>query len=287
MRFLHIITNNTGISSSIRRAQRENNHTSDVEELKPYNLITRIWRLITCRNRYDTFYFHDTTCTDSGIDVLLWKLLGKKIILHYYDNYDNKIYIYNKPFYHKFANVIFVSTPNSIRFIPTAIWLPEPIFISDYPKKINSDTTIITHESNTDNESRLLNTIIFQINNENFKINLNIINKEDPDEIIKLSESTIMIDNVLNGWYKKPSLECMAMKIPVMCYIKPNLIPYIGKPQPLYPTDINTLDLDIMILLTDEKLRNKIADAGYNYVSTLHDPKRLVNYIISRLQKTT
>lgn len=293
MKFLHIGINICGIPSSIARAQNtipsdkatvlgfvpEQGHEADIE-IPTWHPVKMTKSLYSIGKEYDVFHFHCITCTKCGIDLLLWKLLGKKVIIHYHGS---EIRNKKQLFFHKLADAIFVSTPDLLKDVPNATWLPNPIFAEDYPKK-QTEGMIIAHAP-TNPEIKgtsFIQNVMPNINKKFPTVTLDLITNVPYKEAIqRYSKATIMIDQLLVGWYGMVSLEAMAMKIPVICYIKPELEDYLGIITPLKITDINMLEPDLTNLLQDEKSRNEIAEEGYKYVTWIHNPKR-IQFIINQ-----
>lgn len=295
MRFLHIGYNICGIPSSLARVQKltgheasvvtfipEGGHPSNIE-LITWNPFIRIAVLWALKNKFDVFHFHCITCTKSGIDLLLWKLLGKKIIIHYHGS---EIRNKKQPWFHKYTDATFVSTPDLLEFAPTGKWLPNPIFLDDYPEKSMETANIITHAP-TNPEikgTKFLQNVMPKIQKSIQNAKLNLVTDIPYQEAIeKYRMSTIMVDQLRIGWYGMVALEAMAMKIPVICYIRQDLKKYIPPFPPLKYTDINMLEADVIELLQNTEECDKLSIAGYNYVKYVHDPIRISNLIISDL----
>ena len=80
---------------------------------------------------YDRVCFHYSTGLPFGVDLLLWKYLGKNIVMYYHGS---DIRGKGVPFVTKcLASKIYVSTPDLLEYAPGATWLPQPIDLSALP----------------------------------------------------------------------------------------------------------------------------------------------------------
>lgn len=297
MRFL-LIGNICGIPNSIRDAQIKLGHTaktlsfdpdphhaSDFDYDVPYSLgrvqsaIKRMWILLKTGWNYDVFHFAGNSLAN-GMDIIVWKLLGKKIIIHYHGS---EIRNKSQPSFHRFADALFVSTPDLLPFAPNSKWLPNPVYIENYMGAVPSNDPIIIHSPSnpllkgTSDILKVLDTIP----NIKFKIISGVPYEEALDHY---SKATIVIDQIKIGWYGMVSLECMAIGTPTMCYISPELIKYIQTPYPIFITSEKTLKSDILLLLQNKDLRIKQIENGKNYVSTVHNPENIAKTIIKSIQ---
>jgi glycosyltransferase involved in cell wall biosynthesis len=302
MNYLHIGENICGIPQSLAKAQQRvygyqlahtlsfvpdpQGHRADfqyivTEDTHPI-VVSRVLRradliwMYGCIN-YNVFQFAGNSIAN-GIDILVWKLLGKKVTIHYHGSE-----IRNKQplFFHRFADALFVSTPDLLEFAPTATWLPNPIFIEDY-REHHTIGTIIAHAP-TNREIKGTQYII-----DAFKG----VQKSIPTAILDLVEgvsygealeryrrSSIVVDQLKIGWYGMVALECMAMGVPVMCYIRDDLKKYLGDTPPLYFTTPETLEEDIITVLKDTRLQSELSRRGKEYVSTNHNPTNIAAII--------
>lgn len=296
MKILHI-GNICGIPNSIRNAQiklghisktlsfdPDPHHISDFDYDVPYSLgriksaTLRMWILFKIGWRYNVFHFAGNSLAN-GMDIPLWKLLGKKVIIHYHGSeIRNKM----QPWFHRYADVTFVSTPDLLKFAPGSIWLPNPIKIENYMGATPMPNLITHAPSNpelkgTSDIIKILNTIP--------NIEFNIISGVPYEEALeRYKNSMIVIDQIKIGWYGMVSLECMAIGTPVMCYISPELAPFLPEPLPLFITSEQTLKSDIIYLLNNTELRIKQIDAGKQYVLTVHNSDNIAKIILKSLE---
>lgn len=239
MRFLHI-GNICGIPNSIRDAQVKLGHTSKTLSFDPdphhisdfdYDIPYSLGRITSCAKRmfilfkigrnYDVFHFAGNSLAN-GMDILLWKFMGKKVIIHYHGS---EIRNKKQPYFHKFADVLFASTPDLLKFAPGSTWLPSPININDYKEAHPSEIITITHAP-SDPKLKGTETIISTMNKIILKlpyIKFDYISGVPYETAIEhYRKATFVIDQIKIGWYGMVSLECMAIGTPVLCYISPS-----------------------------------------------------------------
>jgi len=302
MKFLHI-GNICGIPNSIRDAQIELGHTSKTLSFDPYSdnryisdfeynipysigrissAFLRIYILLKMGWNYNVFHFAGNSLAN-GIDIILWKLMGKKVIIHYHGS---EIRNRKQPFFHKFADALFVSTPDLLKFAPGSIWLPNPIHTQNYKQATPSNLLIITHAP-SDPLLKGTTEITFTIKNIQMEIpdlKFDLISGIPYDDALDhYSKATIVIDQIKIGWYGMVSLECMAIGVPVVCYISEDLLKYIPENHPLWVTNEKTFKSDIIYLLNNVDIRNKQIQIGKKYVSSVHNPINIAKKIIQEI----
>jgi hypothetical protein len=298
MRILHIGNNICGIPNALVRAERESGHAGETISFVPdyqghksdmdYDEPSRIRRfihLLLLLKQYDVFVFTGDSIF-WGTDILFWKMLGRKVAIHYHGM---EIRGRGIRFFHRFADALFVSTPDLLEFAPRAVWLPNPIFIEDYPKS-EAKRMVIAHSTTNRSYSGTKYVIkAFEgVKNRFPSAELDIIEGIPYKETIEhYRKATIMIDKIstIVGWYGMVALECMAMEVPVVCYIRDDLKEYIENTgfSPVWYTDKYSIGQDLIMALSSGGTLNVQVQNGYEYVKTVHNPKRCVNIILNSL----
>jgi len=103
------------------------------------------------------------------------------------------------------------------------------------------------------------------------------------DALNHYSKATIVIDQIKIGWYGMVSLECMAIGVPVVCYISEDLLKYLPKNYPVWLITEKTFKSDIIYLLNNADIRNKQIQIGKKYVSSIHNPINVAKIIIKEI----
>jgi glycosyltransferase involved in cell wall biosynthesis len=127
------VGNICGIPQMLAKEQRRRGYEADhISFPENYSFLNRIKKfLILCNTvpSYDIVHFHYSTGLPFGLDLFLWKILGKKIIMHYHgsDIRGKGVPIITK----LLVNKIYVSTPDLLEWAGEgAIWQPQPIDFS-------------------------------------------------------------------------------------------------------------------------------------------------------------
>lgn len=175
--------------------------------------------------KYDIIQIHHKL--PLGADVLFFKIMQKKVILHYHGT-DIR---WKKPaLFHRFAREIIVSTPDLLEFAPErAKWLPNPFESKcEAPEyKKHNPIKIIHAPTRRDVKgTQRVTDAIHELKRKGYNIDFKLMENETHDEVMReLKDSDIVIDwiNEKYGIYGVFSLESMAMAKPVIATIKPNI----------------------------------------------------------------
>lgn len=300
MRFLHVGDNICGIPSALARAQRAKGHIADVMSftidkqghLADYQFdglsaSMKVLQLLQMVSSYDVILFVGNSLLPRGADIPLWKLLGKKVAIEYHGS---EIRGRKQYFFHRFADAIFVSTPDLLEYVPHATWLPNPIYVDAFPKRADTDGWLIVHSPSSTalKGTQHLLEAMREVNILHPLAKLDVVGGVAyPEALKRYSMAAIAIDQLIIGWYGMVALECMAMGIPVMVYIRRDLKKYLSLPYPLYPLShpavVGALEQEIVHLLYDKDYQHILAVEGRKYVTSVHNPARLVDIIDNAL----
>jgi glycosyltransferase involved in cell wall biosynthesis len=86
-----------------------------------------------------------------------------------------------------------------------------------------------------------------------------------------MCQADIFLDQFVLGLYGMAGLEAMSLGKPVICYIKPSLIPELPEDLPVVNATGDTLTAVLESLLIDGGLRNKIGRSSRAYVEKYHN----------------
>ncbi len=102
------------------------------------------------------------------------------------------------------------------------------------------------------------------------------------EELIR--QADLVVDQVLVGWYGAFAVEAMALKKPVLCYLREEdvkqFVPF-GDRIPIVRTTKETLADDLARLLKDVASWEQIGEAGRCFVEKWHDPIRIARRTIA------
>ncbi|MCJ7445379.1 MAG: glycosyltransferase family 4 protein [Methanotrichaceae archaeon] len=299
MRVLHI-GNIASVPQELSKAQRKLGLKSDVISFQPHafkyevdiyrptklpfplKYAERLGSLYTIAESYDIFHFHWSSAVPFGIDLPIWKRLGKKIVLHHHgDDIRQRGEAF---FYSKFANHIFVSTPDLLEWSPNAIWIPNPIDLQKLQyigAKEHSGSLRVVHAPSdrtvkgTDHVIRAIG----ELKKEGYNVEMVLIENQSYHEAIsQYGKADIAVDQLLVGWYGVFAIECMALGKPVCVYIKKDLESLLSA-SALINTSVDNLKENLRILLEDSALRKKIGLRARNFVEQSHDSNKIARMI--------
>jgi len=255
-------------------------HTYLIEE-KKLKKVYNFWKIA---KDYDILHFHYKSIFKKGSDVLIWKMLKKKIIMHHHGSDIRDIG--EMPVYKKHCNNIFVTTPDILKWSKDSIWIPVPIFIDDFKmKNENNDSDIINIVHAPNNRevkgTKYVIDAVEKIKRKGYNINFKLVENTSHEVVMGLLKNAdIVIDQLLIGWYGMVSVEGMAFGKPVCVYINEELQSYLPN-NPLVNTDKDKLFDALIGLIEDKELRKDYGKKGRNFAKDFHDVRRVTKKINS------
>ena len=191
----------------------------------------------------------------------------------------------------KYANAIFVSTPDLIEFIPGSILLPQPIDINTFEsmkknivtEKNQSGTIKIAHApSNRKMKgTRYIEEAVSTLIASGYSIELLLVENLPYEEALhKCANADIVIDQLLIGSYGQYSVEMMALGKPVICYLRDDLLRHYSSELPIVNANPSNL-IEVLKNLLDRKDDwDKLGRQGVKYVQQNHDSKVIAKKLI-------
>lgn len=266
---------------------------------------------------YDVFqfYFGQSLTRDKLTDIPHLKKLNKKIIFHFCgcDIRDSKKVIAqyevsackecwpmlcsgNQDLAYematKYADAVFVSTPDLLEFIPGAIWIPQPIQIETFdeitknlkPSSQASAEIIKVAHAPTNQKikgSKYLIQAIQDLQAEGFPLELSLIENMPYHQALETyAASDIIVDQLLVGWYGQVSLEMMALGKPVICYIREDLREYLPEESPIVSANPGNIKETLRNLILQRETWPRLGAAARKYVENYHDSKTVAQKVL-------
>jgi len=272
------------------------------------------WIFIRSLFRYSHFYFlsGETLLTRKlrPMELRIYKILGKKVIFHFVGsdirdpdfirwkaNHIND-YLLDPPGREKskawqkkliadaekYADQIFVSTPDLLELCPSAQYFPlvldDEKFLSELKLASNKDSffksdkvKILHAPSNSEIKGskhidetieKLKGKIDFEyINAKQLNLDSGTTYPVSRYQLFQLyQEADIVIDQMIIGWYGAQSIEAVLSQCKVICYIDEELKSHLDKNCPIVSSDVNQLEEVISSLVNskqtiDEKTSNE------------------------------
>ncbi len=299
---LHI-GNIAGVPQSLSKAQRKVGLTSDVLAFGPnrfkhsvdyyypnkmpipFNYIERMFAMLKIANKYDVLHFHYNSIIPFGLDFPFWKVLKEKVIIHHHGS--DIRHKGEKPLYAKFADRIFVSTPDLLEWSPNAVWIPNPIDIESFPyigvRNKPSEVNIVhAPSSRAKKGTKYIVEAIDELKREGYRINFLLVENTPHERAIEIyKEADIAIDQLLLGGYCGGvfTLECMSLGKPVCTFVEEKYKSYMPF-LPVFNTSVDNITENLRKLIEDRSLQKELSLKGRKYVEQVHDVRKVVKKVI-------
>jgi glycosyltransferase involved in cell wall biosynthesis len=295
-------------------------YKSDQEITLTNNYRKRFWELwkllIKTLWRYDIFqfYFGESITGPFLLELALLKILNKKIFFYFCgcDIRDSKLTIEKYTYSAckecwpmacsanqknalrsalKYADAIFVSTPDLIEFIPGSVLLPQPIDINTFDTikknivKENNQSKVIKIAHAPSNRkikgTRHVEEAISALKTSGYLIELLLVENLSYEEALhKCANADIVIDQLLIGSYGQYSVEMMALGKPVICYLRDDLLHLYSPDLPIVNANPSNLIEVLKNLLDHKEVWEKLGHQGVKYVQQNHDSKVIAKKLI-------
>jgi len=186
--------------------------------------------------------------------------------------------------FRKFADAFVVTTPDLLEFVPEASYIPTAILTKELrtaEDKTSSGPLRIFHASTNplSKGTGYIKDALAPLIKAG-KVTLSIVQNATHEDVLRAaSDADLAIDQMLVGWYGVFATEMMAMGIPVICYIRKELIPW--QPNvPIIRADPWSLAGVVEQLIADDKLRKEVSQRGRRFVEQVHDSHVVGNQLI-------
>ena len=275
--------------------------------IKVLRRIAHFPRLI---HRFNVFHFafgHSLLPAYYNFDVLLLKMLNKKIVMHFVGSDirprnipETKMTtdVLNKKkklikFWEKYADAI-ISHPEysqlltvNYHSIPLGYdlehWKP---FQSDRIEKDTSQILIVHAPSDREAKgTKYVDAAVNMLIKDGFNIKFKLLENLPNSEVREwLNASDIVIDQLLTGWHGALSVESMALAKPVLCYINDEWLNHpsckYAKDIPLVNTTLDNIYDNLKLLIENPDLRKEIGQKSRKYVEEVHDSKMAAKQLL-------
>jgi glycosyltransferase involved in cell wall biosynthesis len=265
--------------------------------------------------RYNIFHFYyGTSLFPNQWDLPLYRLFGKKIILHYLGNdvqlyeksvkkykwtnmpgfiedkdpiaYDRRIL--NRMKYEvKYANLQCVCAPCYSEFVPNSIVIPLAIDLElfSYNTYPENTKTVIMHAptSRGFKGTDYIVKAIDKLKVEGFDICFNLVENITHAELKEeYKKCDIFIDQIMGGWYGTAAIEAMAIGRPVICSLRKSYFEYIefGEKIPIIHADPDCIYESIKHLLVNKSRLPQIGIDSRKFVEEIHDCRKIAENLI-------
>ena len=234
----------------------------------------------------DILHYHGQAVSQGYRDLVMWSgIMGKPVILHHHGSE-----IRNKD-YPKFASHLvkyrYVSTPDLLKFVPDAEWLPNPTDLKDLKyseTNISGPLRIMHAPTNRDiKNTTAVEAAISKIKNEGLNVQFTLVeNIQHSDLISQISKHDLIIDwvNPDFGIYGVFSIESMALGRPVICSLTDSL--YEKYDLPIISINPANLADKITELYKNRNMLLEIGKASHDFVQKHHNPIESAKVVMER-----
>jgi glycosyltransferase involved in cell wall biosynthesis len=186
----------------------------------------------------------------------------------------------------KYARAAFVSTPDLVEFYEDAHLLLNPIDLTALDKILET-LSLVAHPAHQTQEpvriahapsdrilkgTKYILAAVEELRRAGYPVELVLIEKMTHQEAMRVClEADLAIDQVLIGSYGQYAIEMMAMRKPVICYIRPDLELYYDKTLPIVRSTFKDLKQVLARLLDRRNSWHDLGHQGRAYVEKFHE----------------
>lgn len=250
----------------------------------PLKYAERLLSLSKVVDDYDVLHFHYSSLVPFEFDLPLWKMLGKRIIMHFHgDDIRNKG---EGLICSRFADRVLVSTPDLLAWSRRAVWLPNPIDLNKYQfigakEHVGSIKLVHAPSFRTAKGTEHVLKAVDDLQEEGYDVELILVENMAHNEALEqYKRADVVVDQLLLGWYGVFAIECMALGKPVLVYIRNDLYSYLND-MPLIDTTPFKLKEDLKMLIKDASLREYIGIKARKYVEQAHSSDEIAKCVIN------
>lgn len=193
----------------------------------------------------------------------------------------------------KYANLIFLSTPDLLVDVPGGILVPRVINIDESTyspeKQFYNKVPLVLHAP-SDRKIKGTDAIIQAVESvkkSGFRFDFRLVENMSFKEVQELyRKADIVIDQLQVGWYGNVAIEAMANGTPVLSYIRDDLTSF-RKNLPIVNCTKDNLAEKLKTLLDSPEERKKIGQASFEYIRKVHDSRKIAELLIKLYSKGT
>jgi glycosyltransferase involved in cell wall biosynthesis len=314
LRGLGVVANSVGYTS------HPYGFRSDIElNLQRYPRPIKLLRMLLfatyALREYDLFHFHyGTSLLPRQLDLAIIKSLGKRIVAHFHgsDICNEEFVLHAADRYRglestegngpplstgaqlrrlarwrKYADGMFVATPDLLSIVPEAVYLPQAIDLRRWEFAPTENThgsrlTVLHLPSHRGLKgTEFVARAIEQVISSGHSIELRLAERYGHDEVHSLyRDADIVVDQLLIGAYGLVSVEAMATGRPVICYIADDVRPLYPDSLPVESATPSDLGNVLLGLMSNKGLRRRLAYEGRRYVERYHDSRVVARVLL-------
>lgn len=185
----------------------------------------------------------------------------------------------------RYADAIFVTTPDLLEFVPGSVLLPQPIDLEAFEvvreqallqsKQVaNGGPIRIAHAPSNQaiKGTKFLISAVESLREQGHSVELLLVEGKSYAEAMSICASAdIVVDQLLVGAYGQYAVEMMALGKPVICYIREDLRNFYPAELPIISANIDNIENILKGLLRDRDQWINLGARGLDYVKRHHD----------------
>lgn len=197
------------------------------------------------------------------------------------------------------ADLIFVSTPDLLEFVPGSILMPQPMDLARFSRlreqcthgrsaRRRSGTITIAHAPSARiiKGTSYIVTAVKQLRQQGYPIELRLVEGVSHAEALRqCATADLVIDQLLVGSYGQFAVEMMALGKPVVCYIRSDLQGRYPAGLPIVAADPQTLPRILADLLDRPQEWTELGRRGMEYVNQVHGSQVIARQMIQHYQE--
>lgn len=192
----------------------------------------------------------------------------------------------------RLADHVFVVSPDLLESVPGAELIVQAIDLDEWPElppRTRTDENLVVLHAPSDpiiKGTVYLERAITALQSAGYPVELRLLQRRPHSEIRRaFSEADIVVDQLLFGWYGNFSIEAMACSRPVVSYMRDDLTALAGYAPPILSATPSTIQSVLAELVENAAVRRALAEAGREYVSRIHSPKRIATRLVECYQR--
>jgi glycosyltransferase involved in cell wall biosynthesis len=268
--------------------------------------------------RYDIFNFHFgySYYRQSLADLPRLKAAGKRVVMHYHgcDLRNSKLVLERHPIsacaecwpmacnanrvstrgiVREFADLVTVSTPDLLEFVPDALWLPQPVDIawiedaatqgkSHIPARRSKKTVWVAHAPSSTQlkGTRFVVDAVEKLKAKGVDVELALLtNMPREDVMATIRAADVVVDQLLFGSYGVMAIEAMTLGKPVICHLRPDVIQACAD-LPIIPASPEDIVDRLADLVRARGQWPTLGAAGRAYARKVHDSTAAVGKLV-------
>jgi glycosyltransferase involved in cell wall biosynthesis len=198
-----------------------------------------------------------------------------------------------------YADKVFALNPDLLHFLPGAEflpyasvnpveWMPEGACSGD-PRAPGPFRVLHMPTERSIKGTKYVEQACATLRAEGWPVDL-ILAEDVPHNQVKalIAQADLVVDQLLVGWYGAFAVEAMAMRKPVLCYLREeDLKRFVTFREriPIVRTTTATLVDDLRALLRAPASWEEIGSAGRRFVEDCHDPLKIARQTIAAYQR--